>query len=1127
MMDLFNFDNYSKDKEGIRLQKLEVYNWGTFDQSVWNFTPDGKTSLLTGDSGSGKSTIVDALTTLLVPPKKISYNKAADASARERNAKSYVLGYYGRKYAFEGKGKPEALRDINCYSVILATFKNYITDVTTSVAMFLWFKGNETGPTKMYVVADKELFISNDFSGFNSSIKNLRSKLRENECLIFDDYKSYAQHYRKKLGNITEQAVDLFQQTISMKKVDALNDFVRESMLEYEDVEPKINDLLKHYENLNTAYETVVNTRKQIEQLEPICNKGKKYNLKFNQKVQMDKARMSMECWFANRNNTFISDKISIIMQQKSEVADNLNIQKYQENKTLDDITQTKNAISQNGGEELERLSREIKYLNEELIRKNVGLSDYNSLASKLNLKTVSNSDDYYDNNNKIPYLIEDLKKEKKDVQSKADDINLQIQTKLNQIKEMEFELDSLQKRSSNIPSHLVNLRDRLCAATKINKEFIPFAGEMLEVNESEVKWEGAIERLTYGFAISLLVPKEHYSVVASWVNKNSLGTKLVYFNTGKTSTEQVFANKKVNTVSNKLVVKNKTVFTKWLENEIATRFSHVCCEDIEEFKKEKKAISITGQIKSNIRHEKDDRKKVDDRTRYVLGFSNRKKIELLIKLLKQHREESQKLSKSKLKYTNRYDEISSLFNVIDNIEKIDSFEKIDVYAINNKLKDYQVKVSSLQESNSILNALEEQLLDFEKELTTTKSKIEKLLNKQGELNNELERFKLLQKLSEDKLELETDEIIEMYDYIEDNLQKNIGKEAITIENSAEKEKQYSKILTIKCDKLQNELSNLQADIEKSMSKFRSAYPSESIEMSESIFSIDEYNNFYEKLLYHNLPLYQENFKQELHGKIIQHISIFHAQLSSYRKKIQVRIEEINDSLREIDYNSGRFIKIICEDTPDTETKVFRTHLKACTEGMISGIDENDVAESKFIQIKEIIERFKGRANSIEVDKRWMKKVTDVRNWFVFSASERWRDSDEEYEHYSDSDGKSGGQKEKLAYTILAASLAYNYRVRDVSNNTQSFRLVVIDEAFLKSSDESAKFGLSLFKQMNFQLLVVTPLLKIATIEPFVSHVGFVSHSDITHKSTIQNISKEVFRENLINRGMKKNAKLD
>ncbi|KZK74348.1 MAG: hypothetical protein A3K90_02775 [Pelodictyon luteolum] len=62
---------------GFRLQRIEVFNWGTFDSRVWTLRLDGLNGLLTGDIGSGKSTLVDALTTLLVPSQRIIYNKAA------------------------------------------------------------------------------------------------------------------------------------------------------------------------------------------------------------------------------------------------------------------------------------------------------------------------------------------------------------------------------------------------------------------------------------------------------------------------------------------------------------------------------------------------------------------------------------------------------------------------------------------------------------------------------------------------------------------------------------------------------------------------------------------------------------------------------------------------------------------------------------------------------------------------------------------------------------------------------------------------------------------------------------------------------------------------------------------
>ena len=86
------------------------------------------------------------------------------------------------------------------------------------------------------------------------------------------------------------------------------------------------------------------------------------------------------------------------------------------------------------------------------------------------------------------------------------------------------------------------------------------------------------------------------------------------------------------------------------------------------------------------------------------------------------------------------------------------------------------------------------------------------------------------------------------------------------------------------------------------------------------------------------------------------------------------------------------------------------------------------------------------------------------------------REDDSEYETYTDSGGKSGGQKEKLAYTVLAASLAYQFRLDGSAAATRTFRFVVIDEAFGRGSEDSARFALRLFHRLGLQLLIVTPL---------------------------------------------------
>ena len=119
---------------GMRLIRCELYNWGTFHGRVWGLDLKGDNTLLTGDIGSGKSTLVDAITTLLVPAQKVSYNKAAGADARERDLKSYVLGHYKSERAEAGySARPVALRDHNSSRSSSAAFGTKV-----SIRMSRW-----------------------------------------------------------------------------------------------------------------------------------------------------------------------------------------------------------------------------------------------------------------------------------------------------------------------------------------------------------------------------------------------------------------------------------------------------------------------------------------------------------------------------------------------------------------------------------------------------------------------------------------------------------------------------------------------------------------------------------------------------------------------------------------------------------------------------------------------------------------------------------------------------------------------------------------------------------------------------------------------------------------------------
>ncbi|MCC6778626.1 MAG: hypothetical protein IT537_18695 [Hyphomicrobiales bacterium] len=195
-------------RAGMRLTHCEVLNWGTFHGRVWRLELGGDNTLLGGDIGSGKSTLVDAITTLLVPAQKITYNKAAGADARERDLRSYVLGHYKSEKGDGGlSARPVALRDHTSYSVILGHFRNEGFDQEVTLAQVFSFKELHGQPARFFVVADVTLTIAEHFTSFGSDINALRKRLRGMPKVeIHDSFPPYGAAFRRRFGIGNEQA---------------------------------------------------------------------------------------------------------------------------------------------------------------------------------------------------------------------------------------------------------------------------------------------------------------------------------------------------------------------------------------------------------------------------------------------------------------------------------------------------------------------------------------------------------------------------------------------------------------------------------------------------------------------------------------------------------------------------------------------------------------------------------------------------------------------------------------------------------------------------------------------------------------------------------------------------------
>jgi uncharacterized protein YPO0396 len=1105
---------------GFRLMRLEVFNWGTFDKRVWVFRPDGKNALLTGDIGSGKSTLVDAVTTLLVPAQRIAYNKAAGADARERTLRSYVLGYYkSERNEASGSAKPVALRDTRSYSVILGVFHNAGFDKTVTLAQVFWCREATGQPERFYAVAESALSIADDFGHFGSSIEPLKKRLRKTGVALFDSFPPYSAQSRRLLGGLSEQALELFLQTVSMKSVGNLTDFVRQHMLEPFDVAPRVAALIAHFDDLNRAHGAVLKAKQQLDLLTPLVADCDRHAAVLAAADELRACREGLRDYFSRLKLGLIDLRLNNLNDElRRDSAKVTQLEDQQEQQRLQE-RELRQALATSGGDRLAALGRDIAQHQQEVTRRLATAARYDELRQVLDLPPVASSDDL-------------LVRQQTCVERSVTETAL-LDAAQNQVTERSValtqgrqthgllvdEITSLKARRSNIDAQSIRMRAELCGALGLEVDSMPFAGELIEVREDQRDWEGAAERLLHNFGLSLLVPDAVYAQVAQWVDQTHLKGRLVYFRVRAEVRAQA-VSLHPDSLVRKLVVKPDSVFYAWLDRELCQRFDVACCATQEQFRREVRAITRAGQIKSGgERHEKDDRHRLDDRSRYVLGWSNAAKLAALDAKRRVLEAELGQLGSQIAQAQAQLAQCQNRLATLAKLVEYRDYSALDWATPAAQAAVLEEERRQLESASDLLQTLTTQLKALEGAQLQTERSSRELREKRAKTEQKITDITQLQADTQALLAAShplplgegRGEVGTRLDQLRNQI---LGVHVLTLESCDNRQQDMREALQTMIDAEERKARGLVEKIIDAMRNFRHRFPLATQDTDASVAAAGEFRALLKQLAVDDLPRFEAQFKDLLNQNTINQVAQFSAQLNKERETIKERLGLINQSLTQIDYNPGRFIELQAQVTPDPEVRDFQTDLRHCLDGAISGSATNDdgqYSEAKFLQVKAIIERLRGREGQSEQDRRWSTKVTDVRNWFVFAASERWREGGLEHEHYSDSGGKSGGQKEKLAYTILAASLAYQFGLVRGEVRSRAFRFVVIDEAFGRGSDESAQFGLKLFAELNLQLLIVTPLQKIHIIEPFVASVGFV-HNDEGRDSKLRNLTIEEYR---------------
>ena len=1082
---------------GFRLEEFEFYNWGTYDQKVVKLNLDKSNALLTGDIGSGKSTIVDAITTLIVPHNKITYNKAAGANTKERSLYSYIRGEYKSTQDEDfGHSKAVALRDDKSFSVILGRFENIGFQESVTIAQLFYISHKQV--KKVFVLSKTDLHIEKDFFNFED-IRALKRRLKSlPHTEIFDSFKDYSKKFRREMGLRNEQSLNLFYQTVSLKSIGNLTEFIRIHMLEDSKIDDKIDELCSSFAELNHTHNLVLSAIKQIEYLTPIQKEHKKWKKILQNHSLHVEMRGSLNCYFSHFEFQLLTQKLENLHIKLTKKHSNQKLIDTKIQKLNEKIVDIKLELQKNGADRINKIKEEIKQLDLLKNSKKEDNESYNKTIKSLGFKAVSNEHSFLNTQESLKKIYKGIEEERTKYQNQLTMDRVSSHNYSQELKELEIEIVYLKNNPSNIPQKISKIRDDLAKELNLDISQLPFIGELIEVKDE--KWHGAIERILYNSALSLLVDTKFYKNVSEYIEKTNLRGKLVYLKVDIDKEYDNFSQTVANSILSKIDIKVDTPYFDLLNSILNERFNIPCVENLNDFRRFKKALSINGQFKTNFtRHEKDDRFDINDKSRWVLGWDNITKLEEFQEKYRDTKEKKEFIDQRILKAKTKEEELQKRRDNLRDALKYKDFQKIDWYRVAKEIDALNLEKEQIEKSNDIIKTLQDKLFETEIEYKDEEKKSREINQDIGILTQKIEERELQKNRA--KLVLENESLKDEIKEELSKLKSTLGIDNLNLNNINSSKTKLREHIQQEIDKLVKTQSRLASSIVSLQNKFRYEFPIISKELHASVDSCDEFNKKLEELKKDNLPKWQKKFKELFKENTLHGIIMLQENLEQFSNEIKTKIDIINKSLFDVEYSDGTYIELVANTSLNAEIKEFRQTLKQI---ISSAIDENNIYdEQKFLQIKELIDRFNGREGNSDIDKRWRKLVTDVRNWFDFSAIERYMSDGSTKEYYAHSGGKSGGQKEKLAYTVLASSLSYQFGLEHDRVQSRSFRFVMIDEAFGRGSDESTKYALKLFDKLKLQLLVITPKQKINVIEPFVKSVHFVHNQDGMDSSLI------------------------
>jgi uncharacterized protein YPO0396 len=1094
----------------FRLVRLQVVNWGTFN-GYKDLPIEERGVLFTGPSGSGKSSLMDAHSAVLLPTHDQRFNASADLNVRgakqgTRSVADYVRGAWSETNDEHNRSKVRYLRGGKpTWSAIAATYADGVDSVTTAVVV-KWFTGAETDGASLKTMyqlhhGHLDLTVLDEWAQRNFDTRWFK---QAHPAHYPDSQNAYMRELGKRIGlGSSKTALSLLGKAKAMKNVGDLNLFIRGNMLDVPGTFDAAQKMLDAFTPLNEAYETARRAHAQEKVLHDVPDSWTAYR-ESGQTQSLAETLLGapMEQYVRGVQLRAIKDALDALDREIKSLDADLgeHERRYEEAKSayvsLDEQLRREGQVLEDVKLRLEAAQREVD-ARERTYR------TYRSLVERIGEPCPEDESAFTALRHKLPRILEEARKDKADIEPRRHALFAASgqARKLHEAKATE--LASLQASRSLIPRREADRREMIADGAGVPVTELPYAAELIDVAETEERWRPAAEKVLRSFGLRLLVPEAHQKAVQSFIDNHDMRGVVEYSVVPAKSAAADEAEP--GTLASKLTVDGAHPAGPWLAGQLAARFDHVCVETTDDLDQHRIAVTLNGTVKLPGSHyRKDDRRAITDPAAYVLGGdigAKRTALEAEVDRLA----EAEKTARSEAdELDQHYRQVESIIEAANQLDGYPNWDHLDHWSAASRAQAYAERIDELKADNVDLQRLEDDRAAAEahwQSVTDARSDVRNKLNAQRTRQTAL--LDLLQQETAKPHTIADNDHREYLDQAFGDLEV-----PVTPDNLSQVRIAFRKELERRRDAAEADRRYAHARLKTAIERFVEEWPDSAPDATGDVDrSGADFAALHADIVRRRLPHAMGRFQQMISEDMVPSISVLQRAIENAADEIQSRIDMVNSGLSRVEFNPGTHLQIAYQATPPDEVKDFRGKVDALLRDAPAARRDPEKLLAQFRRVRALMTRF---TEDDAESRRWRDAVLDVRTSYFFYGVEMGAERDV-VSTYRNTASSSGGEQEKLVAFCLAAALSYNLADPD-SDGRPHFAPLMLDEAFSKSDEAFSQQALAAFDEFGFQMIIAAPIRMAGILEPFIGQVVLVDKR-VTADGARSNATSATFGE--------------